>query len=249
MEKVVEIKNLTKIYKNGFEVKALNDVSLDIFRGDFVSIVGPSGSGKTTLLNILSGLDVPTSGSIIIEGHDITRESASKVADIRRTRLGFVFQSFNLIPVFSALENVEFALILRGVEKEERVRKAREILIAVGIDEQMMKRRPHDLSGGQQQRVAVARAIVGQPALVLADEPTANLDTENTLGLLDMMKKLNEEMGATFIFSTHDPRVVDEPAAASRCAMAPSSPTRRRDHSGRRPLAAYPACLAQHLAQ
>ncbi len=209
MEKVVEIKNLSKIYKNGFEVKALNDVTLDIFRGDFLSIVGPSGSGKTTFLNILSGLDVPTSGSIIIEGHDITRECASKVADIRRTRLGFVFQSFNLIPVFSALENVEFALILRGVEKEERLRKAREILEAVGIDEQMMKRRPHDLSGGQQQRVAVARAIVGQPALVLADEPTANLDTENALGLLDMMKKLNEEMGATFIFSTHDPRVVD----------------------------------------
>ena len=209
MEKVVEIKNLTKIYKNGFEVKALNDISLDIFRGDFVSIVGPSGSGKTTFLNILSGLDVPTSGSIIIEGHDITRESASKVADIRRTRLGFVFQSFNLIPVFSALENVEFALILRGMEREERLRKAREILLAVGIDEQMMKRRPHDLSGGQQQRVAVARAIVGQPALVLADEPTANLDTENALGLLDMMKRLNEEMGATFIFSTHDPRVVD----------------------------------------
>ena len=125
MEKVVEIKNLTKIYKNGFEVKALDNVTLDIFRGDFVSIVGPSGSGKTTFLNILSGLDVPTSGSIIIEGHDITRESASKVADIRRTRLGFVFQSFNLIPVFSALENVEFALILRGVEKEERLRKAR----------------------------------------------------------------------------------------------------------------------------
>jgi len=209
MEKVVVIKNLTKIYKNGFEVKALNDVTLDIFRGDFLSIVGPSGSGKTTFLNVLSGLDVPTSGSIIIEGHDITRESASAVADVRRTRLGFIFQSFNLIPVFSALENVEFALILRGVEKEERLRKARDILLAVGIDEQMMKRRPHDLSGGQQQRVAVARAIVGQPALILADEPTANLDTDNALGLLDMMKKLNVEMDATFIFSTHDPRVVD----------------------------------------
>jgi putative ABC transport system ATP-binding protein len=209
MEKVVEIKHLTKIYKNGFAVTALDDVTLDIFKQDFISIVGPSGSGKTTFLNVLSGLDVPTSGSIIIEGHDITHESAGEVADIRRTRLGFVFQSFNLIPVFSALENVEFALILRGVEKEERLQKARDILKAVGIDEQMMKRRPHDLSGGQQQRVAVARAIVGQPALVLADEPTANLDTENALGLMDMMKKLNQELGATFIFSTHDPRVVD----------------------------------------
>lgn len=209
MEKVVEIKNLTKIYRNGFEVKALNDVSLDILKGDFVSLVGPSGSGKTTFLNILSGLDTPTSGSVSIDGQDITRISKSTLADIRRIKLGFIFQSFNLIPVFSALENVEFALILRGEDKDVRLKKAHDILSAVGLDEQMMRRRPRDLSGGQQQRVAVARAMVGEPALILADEPTANLDTENALGLLDMMKKLNNDMGATFVFSTHDPRVVD----------------------------------------
>jgi putative ABC transport system ATP-binding protein len=209
METVVKIENLHKIYKDGLEVEALKGVDLDIEPGDFMTIAGPSGSGKTTLLNIIGGLDVPTNGRVFVEGRDLSEMSKSELADLRRTRLGFVFQSFNLIPVLTALENVEFALTLRGVDAAVRRDKAVEILKRVGLDEGMINRRPTDLSGGQQQRVAVARAIVGEPALVLADEPTANLDTENALGLLDMMALLNKEKGTTFLFSTHDPRVMD----------------------------------------
>ncbi|UCE27667.1 MAG: ABC transporter ATP-binding protein [Candidatus Coatesbacteria bacterium] len=209
METVVKTENLHKVYSDGLEVEALKGVNLDIERGDFMTIAGPSGSGKTTLLNLIGGLDVPTEGHVFVEGRDLSKMRKSELADLRRTRLGFVFQSFNLIPVLTALENVEFALTLRGVEAGERRDKAVEILKRVGLDEGMINRRPTDLSGGQQQRVAVARAIVGEPALVLADEPTANLDTENALGLLDMMARLNEERGVTFLFSTHDPRVMD----------------------------------------
>jgi putative ABC transport system ATP-binding protein len=209
METVVKIENLRKVYEDGLEVEALKGVNLEIERGDFMTIAGPSGSGKTTLLNIIGGLDVPTDGRVFVEGRDLSEMSKSGLADLRRSRLGFVFQSFNLIPVLTALENVEFALTLRGVDASERRGKGIEILKRVGLDEGMINRRPGDLSGGQQQRVAVARAIVGEPAIVLADEPTANLDTENALGLLDIMAKLNEERGATFLFSTHDPRVMD----------------------------------------
>ncbi len=209
METVVKTENLQKIYKDGLEVEALKSVNLAIERGDFMTIAGPSGSGKTTLLNIIGGLDVPTDGRVFVEGRDLNEMSKSELADLRRTRLGFVFQSFNLIPVLTALENVEFALTLRRVDADIRRRIAIEILKRVGLDDGMINRRPTDLSGGQQQRVAVARAIVGEPAIILADEPTANLDTENALGLLDMMARLNEEKGTTFLFSTHDPRVMD----------------------------------------
>ncbi|NIT35930.1 MAG: ATP-binding cassette domain-containing protein [candidate division Zixibacteria bacterium] len=209
MDKVVEIQNLHKVYRDGFDVHALRGVDLDIARGDFMTIAGPSGSGKTTLLNILGGLDRPTEGRVFIEGQEVTAMSRSELADLRRRRLGFVFQSFNLIPVLTARENVEFALILRGVEPNRRRELPQKVLGQVGLDECMRERRPFDLSGGQQQRVAVARAIVGEPAVVLADEPTANLDTENALALLDLMERLNEERQATFIFSTHDPRVME----------------------------------------
>jgi putative ABC transport system ATP-binding protein len=209
MENVVEIRDLHKTYRDHFDVHALRGIDLDVARGDFMTIAGPSGSGKTTLLNIVGGLDESTEGSVVVEGRDLGALSKSELADLRRTRLGFVFQSFNLIPVLTARENVEFALILRGVAEDERRRRAESILREVGLDEDMINRRPVDLSGGQQQRVAVARAIVGDSSLVLADEPTANLDTENALGLLDIMERLNEERQATFIFSTHDPRVVD----------------------------------------
>ncbi len=209
MENVVEIRGLHKVYRDHFDVHALRGIDLDVARGDFMTIAGPSGSGKTTLLNIMGGLDEPTEGSVVVEGQDLAALSKSELADLRRTRLGFVFQSFNLIPVLTARENVEFALILQGVAEDERRRLAESILREVGLDEDMINRRPVDLSGGQQQRVAVARAIVGDSSLVLADEPTANLDTENALGLLDIMERLNKERQATFIFSTHDPRVME----------------------------------------
>jgi putative ABC transport system ATP-binding protein len=209
MENVVEIRELTKVYSNHFDVQALRGIDLDIGRGDFMTIAGPSGSGKTTLLNIIGGLDVPTEGHVFVEGHDLSTLSKSELADLRRKQLGFVFQSYNLIPVLTARENVEFALILRGVEEKDRRGLAEAVLREVGLDEDMMNRRPVDLSGGQQQRVAVARAIVGESSLVLADEPTANLDTDNALGLLDIMERLNREERATFVFSTHDPRVME----------------------------------------
>jgi putative ABC transport system ATP-binding protein len=209
MENVIEIRDLHKVYTNHFDVHALRGIDLDVARGDFMTIAGPSGSGKTTLLNIMGGLDEPTEGTVIVEGRDLTALSKSALADLRRAQLGFVFQSFNLIPVLTARENVEFALILQGVAEDERRRLAESILREVGLDEDMINRRPVDLSGGQQQRVAVARAIVGESSVVLADEPTANLDTENALGLLDIMERLNRERQATFIFSTHDPRVMD----------------------------------------
>jgi putative ABC transport system ATP-binding protein len=208
MENVIEVRDLHKVYTNHFDVHALRGIDLDIARGDFMTIAGPSGSGKTTLLNIIGGLDKPTEGTVVVAGRDLTALSKSELADLRRTQLGFVFQSFNLIPVLTARENVEFALILRGVGEDERRRLAESILGEVGLDEDMMNRRPIDLSGGQQQRVAVARAIVGESSVVLADEPTANLDTENALSLLDIMERLNRERQATFVFSTHDPRVM-----------------------------------------
>ncbi len=208
MHKVVEIRDVNHIYDGSQAVHALVDVDLDINRGDFASVMGPSGSGKTTLLNLIGGIDHPTEGSIKVEGVEITEMSNSQLSDMRRDKLGFVFQAYNLIPTLSAAENVEFALILKGTPKKERAERVKEILSLVGFSDAEMDRRPNDLSGGQQQRVAVARAIVAEPALILADEPTANLDTENALGLLDIMAQLNEEKGATFLFSTHDPRVM-----------------------------------------
>jgi putative ABC transport system ATP-binding protein len=208
--KVIETKNLYKTYNpdSPIAVHALQGVSIAIEEGEFTAIVGPSGSGKSTLLNIVGGLDNPSSGSINIGGSDISKLSDSKLIDFRRNNIGFVFQSYNLIPVLTAKENVEFVMLLQGRSKAEMDARTNELLTAVGIAEKADKR-PSQLSGGQQQRVAVARALASKPKFVLADEPTANLDSKSTADLLDIMAKLNKEENITFVFSTHDQRVVD----------------------------------------
>jgi putative ABC transport system ATP-binding protein len=208
--KVIETKNLYKTYNpdSPIAVHALQGVSIAIEEGEFTAIVGPSGSGKSTLLNIVGGLDNPSSGSINIGGNDISKLSDSKLIDFRRNNIGFVFQSYNLIPVLTAKENVEFVMLLQGRSKAEMDARTNELLTAVGIAEKADKR-PSQLSGGQQQRVAVARALASKPKFVLADEPTANLDSKSTSDLLDIMAKLNKEENITFVFSTHDQRVVD----------------------------------------
>jgi putative ABC transport system ATP-binding protein len=208
--KVIETKNLYKTYNpdSPIAVHALQGVSIAIEEGEFTAIVGPSGSGKSTLLNIVGGLDNPSSGSINIGGSDISKLSDSKLIDFRRNNIGFVFQSYNLIPVLTAKENVEFVMLLQGRSKAEMDARTNELLTAVGIAEKADKR-PSQLSGGQQQRVAVARALASKPKFVLADEPTANLDSKSTSDLLDIMAKLNKEENITFVFSTHDQRVVD----------------------------------------
>lgn len=206
---VVDVKNVSKIYRQGeLSVKALDDVSLNVERGSFMSLAGPSGSGKTTLLNIIGGIDFADGGSVFVDGKDFSSMSDSSLASFRLNNIGFIFQAYNLIPVLSAEENVEYVLRLRGVPKAECRERARAILSEVGLGDMMM-RRPAELSGGQQQRVAVARAIVGEPAIVLADEPTANLDSKSGENLLSLMLKMNKEKNVTFIFSTHDKMVMD----------------------------------------
>jgi putative ABC transport system ATP-binding protein len=207
---VIEIKGLKKIY-NSSEVKvnALNGIDLIIEQGEFTAIVGPSGSGKTTFLNMLGGLDMPTSGEISIGGTDIRQLSSSQMIDFRLKNIGFVFQAYNLIPVLTAMENVEFIMQMQGVNKKEREQRAKELLNQVGLGDRVNSR-PSKLSGGQQQRVAVARALASKPKFVLADEPTANLDSKSTANLLDMMEELNKKENITFIFSTHDQRVVSK---------------------------------------
>jgi len=207
---VIEVKNLTKIY-NESEVKvaALNGIDLTIEHGEFTAIVGPSGSGKTTFLNMLGGLDLPTGGDVHIGNTDITRLTSSQLIDFRLQNIGFVFQAYNLIPVLTALENVEFIMQLQGIPKKSREKRAKELLARVGLGERINSR-PAKLSGGQQQRVAVARALASKPQFVLADEPTANLDSVSTGNLLDIMEELNREDHITFIFSTHDQRVVNK---------------------------------------
>jgi len=205
---IIEIINLTKIYYGlGFEVKAVNGIDLNFEKGEFAAIVGPSGSGKTTLLNMLGGLDHPTSGEVIIDDQNIWELKSRKLTDFRMNNIGFVFQSYNLIPVLTAKENVEFIMHLQGKSKKERNNRTLELLKAVGLEERMNSR-PSKMSGGQQQRVAVARALASKPKFILADEPTANLDSKSTETLLDIMGKLNKEENITFIFSTHDARVV-----------------------------------------
>lgn len=206
--KVIEIKNIEKIY-NDSEVKvhAVNGISLDFEEGEFAAIVGPSGSGKTTFLNMLGGLDTPTSGEITIGGVNLSGLSSSKLIDFRLHNIGFVFQAYNLIPVLTAKENVEFIMQMQGVPKAKRDERTKSLLEAVGLGDRLDSR-PSRLSGGQQQRVAVARALASKPKFVLADEPTANLDSKSTENLLDIMEKLNHEENITFIFSTHDARVV-----------------------------------------
>ena len=206
---VIETNNLIKIYQQGdIEVKALNDVSINFQQGEFTAIVGPSGSGKTTFLNSIGGLDTPTSGKVVINNTDITNLKSNELIDFRLRNIGFVFQSYNLIPVLTAKENVEFIMLMQGDSASARKLRAEELLNAVGLSDQI-NRRPGQLSGGQQQRVAVARALASKPKFVLADEPTANLDSTSTANLLDIMYRLNKEESMTFIFSTHDLRVID----------------------------------------
>jgi len=206
--KVLELKKVNKIYDSSeVPVHAVNDVSLDFHEAEFVAIVGPSGSGKTTLLNLIGGLDMPTSGEIIIDGTNLSKLKSSQLIDFRMRNIGFVFQAYNLIPVLTARENVEFIMSLQKWSKKERDERTFELLKAVGLDERADSR-PSKLSGGQQQRVAVARALASKPKFVLADEPTANLDSKSATTLLEIMEKLNHEEKITFIFSTHDPRVV-----------------------------------------
>ena len=189
-------------------VEAVRGVTLEVEPGDFVAMAGPSGSGKTTMLNLLGGLTKPTKGRIWVGGEELTDMSARRMARVRLERIGFVFQAYNLLPVLTALENAEFTMLLRGVPTAERRKKVLALFEEIGL-EGLEDRRPAKLSGGQQQRVAVARAVVGDPALVLADEPTANLDTATSSALLDVMERLNRDHGTTFVFSTHDPRVME----------------------------------------
>lgn len=206
---IVNVEHTSRIYRqNSVSVKALDDVSLTIEAGEFTTLVGPSGSGKTTLLNQIGALDEPSSGRIRIDGQEVTGLNRKKRTVLRLWKIGFVFQEYNLIGVLSAQENVEYVLMLRGVPFRKRRQQARQILAEVGL-EGVETRLPTELSGGQQQRVAVARAIVSRPAIVLADEPTANLDSKTGAALLDMMRRMNEEHGVTFIFSTHDPMVME----------------------------------------
>ena len=206
---IVECRNVNKTYRQGqVEVQALKDVNLSINKGDFMAVAGPSGSGKTTLLNLIGGLDSVDSGSIALDGNVFEQMSQSQLATMRLHKVGFVFQAYNLIPVLSAAENVEFVMLLQGIPAKERRSRAKAILDDVGLSGKY-SRRPAELSGGQQQRVAVARALVSNPSIVLADEPTANLDSRTGEGLLTMMKQMNQEKEVTFIFSTHDKMVMD----------------------------------------
>ena len=207
---IIKIENLTKIFREGEnDITAVNDVSLSIGQGEFTVIVGPSGSGKTTLLNLLGGLEAPTEGNIIIDSINISMLKSSEMIDFRMRNIGFVFQAYNLIPVLTAKENVEFIMFLQGMAPKDREKRSSELLNAVGLGDRKNSR-PNKLSGGQQQRVAVARALASKPKYILADEPTANLDSMSTRNLLEIMEKLNHEENITFIFSTHDSRVVDK---------------------------------------
>lgn len=205
---IIELENATKIYTLGeVETRALDGVSLSIEKGEFTAVVGPSGSGKTTLLQLIGCLDRPNSGTVKINGKDVTRFSANQRADLRREEIGFIFQFFALVPVLNAYENIELPLLLSGVNAQERRERVMELLKAVGMTDRA-KHRPDQMSGGEQQRVAIARALAPRPSMVLADEPTANLDTDNGKQAMEIMQRLNEQTGTAFIFATHDPRVV-----------------------------------------
>lgn len=207
---VIETIHLIKTYnETNVPVHALNDVSLEIKKGEFTAIVGPSGSGKTTLLNIIGGLDTPSKGKVVINGTDISTYSEGEMVNFRLRNIGFVFQSYNLIPVLTARENVEFIMLLQKVKRKEMHERTLKLLERVGLGDKVDKR-PNQLSGGQQQRVAVARALASRPSFILADEPTANLDTASTDNLLDMMAEMNREEEATFVFATHDQRVINK---------------------------------------
>jgi len=206
---MIETEELKKIYKQGsLKVKAVDNVNLKISDGEFTAIVGPSGSGKTTLLNCIGGLDNPTSGKVIIDGELISSYSSDQMIKFRLNNIGFVFQSYNLIPVLTAKENIEMVMLMQGYNKQDMEKRSSDLLNEVGMGD-MSNRRPAELSGGQQQRVAVARSLASKPRFILADEPTANLDSKSTAKLLDIMSRLNKQENITFIFSTHDQRVID----------------------------------------
>lgn len=210
MSTIIKATNVSKVYhKTTIPVHAVNNLTLSIEEGEFTAIVGPSGCGKTTLLNILGGLDQPTEGKVEVGGTDISNMKDSELIDFRLRNIGFVFQAYNLIPVLTALENVEFIMLLQKRSKKERYDRAMELLEQMDISDKANSK-PSQLSGGQQQRVAVARALASKPRFILADEPTANLDSTSTSNLLDLMAKMNKEQKATFVFSTHDQRVMDK---------------------------------------
>ncbi len=206
---IIRTEKLEKIYRdNSVPVHALRGIDLSISAGEFTVIAGPSGSGKTTLLNLIGALDRPTAGRVFLEGEDLSTKSKSQLANLRLSKIGFIFQAYNLIPVLTALENIEFTMMLRGVPEKERRRRAVALMEELGIGE-LANKRPTEMSGGQQQRVAVARAIVNDPTIVLADEPTANLDSVTGSRLLDLMERMNREHNITFVFSSHDPKVIE----------------------------------------
>ena len=209
MSKVIETSHLCRYFGEGeLLVKALDDVSIDVEEGEFSAIIGPSGSGKSTLLHLIGGLDKPTHGEVILAGTNIESMTRSALSNFRRDHIGFVFQAYNLIPVLSTIEKIEYVMLMQGVPSSERRKRVFEMLDILGLDG-LGGRRPAQLSGGQQQRVAVARAMVSRPNIILADEPTANLDSKTGISLLDMMKDLNVRHGMTFIFSTHDQKIMD----------------------------------------
>ena len=208
-QKIIETKGLKKVYEDSqVKVNALRGVDMNVKRGEFMAISGPSGSGKTTLLNLIGGLDTPTEGTVIVSGQDLSTLSKGKLSELRLHHLGFIFQAYNLIPVLTARENVEYVMLLQGVNEGERRERSENILKEVGLGD-YINSIPNEMSGGQQQRVAVARAIVSNPDVVLADEPTANLDSKTGESLLQMMLEMNKEKGVTFIFSTHEKMVMD----------------------------------------
>jgi len=208
-EDIIRVDGVTKVFRQGeLEVHALRGVDLDLHMGEFAALSGPSGCGKTTLLNLMGALDTPTTGIVRIDGTDITTLNKGDAADFRLAHVGFIFQAYNLVPVLTAYENAEFTLLLRGMPAEKRRKVVEPLLERVGLAD-MMDRKPHELSGGQQQRVAVVRALATGPKIVLADEPTANLDSVSSESLLDLMLELNGELGTTFLFATHDHTVID----------------------------------------
>ncbi len=207
-EQVIRLEGVRKLYRLGsVEVVALSGIDLEVYRGEFTALAGPSGSGKTTLLNLIGCVDKGSSGRVFLEGQDVTDKSLDALADLRATRIGFIFQSFNLVPVLNSFENVEYPLLLSGVPRKERQARVWSWLRNVGLEAQA-KQRPDQLSGGQRQRVAIARAMIMEPALVLADEPTANLDSETASQILDLLDRINRETSTTFLFATHDPNII-----------------------------------------
>jgi putative ABC transport system ATP-binding protein len=227
---VVEIVKVVKSYEDHGQVTtaALRGVDLAVEKGEFMAIAGPSGSGKTTLLNLIGALDTPSSGTVRVDGRDLSGMSANQLSDLRRDRIGYVFQSYNLIPVLTAAENAEYVMELKKVPVAERRRRVAELFDKMGLNG-LMDTRPPKMSGGQQQRVAVARAIAAEPAVVLADEPTANLDQTTGRALVDLMRLLNRERGVTFIFSTHDPMVLDQADRVVRLVDGVISSDQKKD--------------------